>query len=269
MLNLKNKLFSIVLAASICSIMAGCSHIAPGMQLEVPQPLPPPASPSPISILRIDRNLFSNPNSYLVTPSAYRVGPQDVLDITVFDHPELTIPAGAYRTPAESGIEVGPDGTIFYPFIGKTKVAGLTLDEIRSTLTTKMAEYIRNPQISVRVANFQSQMIQVMGEVKQPMMEPITDNPLTLIQAINAAGGFNPQTSNPDDVFVIRMEELHPIIYILNANDPSALLLAENFYLKNKDVVYVAVANITNFNAIINSVTPTIQTVYYANALVH
>ncbi len=120
----------------------------------------------------------------------YRVGVGDVLDIVVWEHPELTMPSGERRTPQESGQRVQADGTFFYPYVGQVTAKGRTPEAIRDDLTKRLVEFIPNPQVEVRVVSYKSQAVSVTGEVNSPSRQPLTDVPLTLLDAVDAAGGL-------------------------------------------------------------------------------
>jgi polysaccharide export outer membrane protein len=119
----------------------------------------------------------------------YRVGAGDVLTITVWDHPELTIPAGEFRPAESAGHLVNAEGAIFYPYVGEVVVAGQTTDAIRGELTRRLKTFIQEPQLDVRVAAFRSQKSFITGEVAKPGVIPITDRPITVLEAVNLSGG--------------------------------------------------------------------------------
>ena len=79
--------------------------------------------------------------------------------------------------------------------------------------------------------------------------------------------GFNETTVNPSRIYVIRGEYDKPKIYRLDASSPDALLLATQFPLKPKDVVYVASTDIARWNRIIQQILPTIQTLWQTKVL--
>ena len=91
-----------------------------------------------------------------------------MLQIIVWDHPELTIPAGQFRDAETSGQQVGEDGYLFYPYVGMVKAAGMNVAALRDTLTERLSKYIQNPQLDVRVVGFRSKRVYVVGEVNSP-----------------------------------------------------------------------------------------------------
>lgn len=165
----------------------------------------------------------------------YRVAPYDVLSVTVWDHPELTIPAGEFRSAEATGHPVNADGTFFYPHVGVVPVAGMTLPAIRKLLTERLTRYVQNPQLDVKVAAFRGKKIQVTGEVVQPAPMPITDVPLRVQDAIAFARGTTPD-ADLTRVTLSRGGKVHVL-------DLQALYergdTGQNWILQDGDVVHV------------------------------
>ena len=172
---------------------------------------------------------------FSVTPHYYRIGPSDVLQITVWDHPELTIPAGSFRDPASSGQQVGDDGRMYYPYVGVIMAAGMTVSELRVVLTEALSTYIRNPQLDVRVVAYRSQKVYVVGEVNNPGVLPLDDLPLMIADAISLSGGLT-ENAHKSGVNVSRDGVVHQI-------DLRALYdyadASQNLMLKHGDIVNV------------------------------
>ena len=177
-----------------------------------------------ISLLEAERNRYD-----------YKVGPGDILSVIVYDHPELTIPAGEQRSAAESGNLVSPDGTIFYPYTGRIKVDGQTVDEIRETVTRLLSEFIKDPQIEVRVAQFNSKFVFVTGAVNKPGRVALRNTPLTLIDAVQLASGFAPN-ANHHELKITRQNLTASVSSydLLKSGD-----LSQNIVLRADDLIHV------------------------------
>lgn len=268
--------------------LTGC-FIAPGMKMRTPpttcasmaaetsiQPIFIPITPCLIETMKQKNILCYHDLAY-----HYQVGAQDILNIYVWGHPEFSSPLGqaiseqganAILNPTlgVSGFLVGPEGNIYFPIVGYVPVTGNTIEQIRCKISYALERYIRNPQVDVRVIGFRSKKVYVMGEVLKPGLQPITDSPLSITDAINLAGGMDPNVADPGHIFVIRStcDLRKPEVYWLNAKSPTALIMAENFYLEPKDVIYVAAAPVANWNRAINQILPTIQTLWMTSSLI-
>jgi polysaccharide biosynthesis/export protein len=165
----------------------------------------------------------------------YLVGPRDVLKITVWGHPELTIPAGQFRSAGEAGNIVGEDGTFFYPYAGVVQAEGRTVEEIREELTKKLSKYIEKVQLDVRVAEYRSQRVYVVGEVETPGVYLVQDIPLTVLEAINRAGGAKKE-ADLRNLTLTRKDKAYSI-NLLNLYEGG--VLSQNVLLKHGDVLNV------------------------------
>jgi polysaccharide export outer membrane protein len=176
-----------------------------------------------------------DPLAAIAATYTYRVAPFDILNVTVWEHPELTIPAGEFRSPELTGTVVGADGTMFYPYVGSIKVAGMTLPEIRRMLTESLSRVIRNPQLDVRIVAFRGKKVNVTGEVVAPGAVPITDVPLRLQDAIAAVRGLTPE-ADPTDVTLGREGKVYRLDLqaFYDRGDAS-----QNWLLQDGDVVTV------------------------------
>jgi len=126
--------------------------------------------------------------------NAYRVGPQDFLDINVFNVPALS-----------RQMQVSGDGTINVPMIGEVHAAGKTAQELERELTVRLGgRYLQNPQVSLSIKEYNSQRFTVEGAVKRAGIFPIK-NEATLMQGLSAAEGLDKDTAS-SSVIIFRTE---------------------------------------------------------------
>jgi polysaccharide export outer membrane protein len=196
----KQTIFRLLVVASVALLIAGCS-IAPGGDIDYDAPEAPdmmqlvdikPITPELVWAQQSEERLVHPVTQELrdeITDYEYTLGVGDVLSIVVYDHPELTIPTGGERSAVEAGNIVRSDGTIFYPFIGRVNVVGKTTEEVRLQLTRGLSDFLTEPQIDVFIAAFNSKRFHVTGAVSQPGSVPVTNVPLTILDAVNEVGG--------------------------------------------------------------------------------
>lgn len=168
-------------------------------------------------------------------PQAYKIGANDVLYITVWDHPELTAPSGPQQQIDANGRLVRPDGSIYYPYIGKVDAAGKTIEELRAIIAQRLAQYVDSPQVDLNVLRFASQKATLAGAVSKAGPVPITTSPLNIIEALGAAGV---EPSNADLSGLILTRDGHEYLLNLDSLNNSNSKL-QNVFLKDGDQLYL------------------------------
>jgi polysaccharide export outer membrane protein len=155
------------------------------------------------------------------------LGAGDVFDVRVYGETALS---GTYR--------VGPDGTIDFPFIGRVDVEGLEPMSVADLIATRLreGEYLREPQVSIFVKEYNSKRISVMGAVSHAGNFPMVTG-LTVVQAIGLAGGFS-ALANRNETVVSRPGPEGIQRYRVPVDDVTRGR-AQDFPLRAGDIVYV------------------------------
>jgi polysaccharide export outer membrane protein len=177
--------------------------------------------------LRVFLALVGATNAPLSLGADYNLGPGDVITITVYDYPELL-----------TETRVSDTGAISFPLIGEVKVAGKTPADAEKIITKALVGggYIKQPQVHVKVLQFVSQQVSVIGEVKTPGKYPLQEAS-HVSDVIALAGGVSPE-SGGDKAFVIRKDEPSKKIEI----DLYGLVRGEqsqNLEVSGGDIVYI------------------------------
>lgn len=171
----------------------------------------------------------------------YRVGSGDILNILVWEHPELKMPtrylseSNNSNNSIDSGTWVQQDGTIFYPYVGTVYVKDKTVKEIREIMTDLLKKYIESPQVDVNVIAFRSKYSYITGEVNRPGKQPLTNIPLTLLDAINQAGGLAAEADWSNVILSRRGKEINvSLLGLMQYGD-----MNQNHLLAMGDIVHV------------------------------
>jgi len=127
------------------------------------------------------------------TDGNYVIGPQDVLDISVWKEPEVS-----------RVVPVRPDGKISLPLLNDVQAAGLTPAVLAAQITESLKKYVTSPQVTVIVTTINSQRVYISGEVVRPGAFPMLPG-MTVMQALTSAGGFTP-FAKMKSIYVLREE---------------------------------------------------------------
>jgi polysaccharide export outer membrane protein len=157
----------------------------------------------------------------------YVIGPQDVLDISVWKEPELTRP-----------VPVRPDGKISMPLLNDVQAAGKTPLQLAADITTGLKKFVTDPQVTVIVTTINSQRVFILGEVNRAGAYPLLPN-MTVLQALSSAGGFTIY-ANLKKIYVLRVEEGKQVKHPFNYKDVLAGKAADqNIFVKAGDTIVV------------------------------
>lgn len=157
----------------------------------------------------------------------YPIGVTDVLLVSVYGNPELTVE-----------VPVRPDGMISVPLIDDVRAAGLTPSQLKGVVTEALADYLELPSVTIIVREMNSRFVSVIGEVERENRLPLTQN-LRILEAIALAGGFTIY-ANKGDVRIVRWTEGQEVEYKFDYNAyKRGRAPGTNFVLRPGDTIIV------------------------------
>lgn len=165
----------------------------------------------------------------LIVTRDYIIGPEDVLDITVWRNQDLS-----------KSVTVRPDGRISLPLIGDVAAVGKTPVQLTEEISAKLKEFKENPSVSIMVTQVNSYAIFLLGEVMKPGKFPLKSK-TTLLQGITIAGGFTPVAAR-NKLVVFRFSENGEGLVKIRASYDDIVLRdgsLQNIELKPGDTIVV------------------------------
>jgi len=157
----------------------------------------------------------------------YRIGPEDVLHISVWKDEDL-----------DRKVLVRPDGGISFPLVGDIQVSGRTPLEVQDEIRNRLARYVPDAEVTVSVEKISGYTIFVLGEVNEPGQHTL-GRYVDVVQALTLAGGTTPYASE-SKIRVLRRQDGREVVYSVNfTNIKRGRGLQQNIILQSGDVVVV------------------------------
>jgi polysaccharide biosynthesis/export protein len=198
--------------------------IAPALlaATQVPSKQQTPPDKPPQAQKTLPNTVGADSTAAPIDPKTYLMGPEDVLYVNVFDQPLLT-----------GAVAVRPDGKITRPLIGDMQAAGLTPENLSAHLKQALSTLVKNPDVTITVAQVNSKRYMMAGEVQKPGPFPLV-LPTRVFDALNMAGFRD--FANTSRIVIIRDNKRIKFNYkdVLRGKK-----LAQNIYLEPGDTIYV------------------------------
>jgi polysaccharide export outer membrane protein len=201
--------------------------VAPGTVTEAADPAAVPTSPSAEAgaATTLAAAPFV-PARYSDMPDAFRIGPEDVLDVQVWKNEELS-----------RVVPVRPDGMISLPLVNDIRAAGLTAVELREEITRRLAEYVPSPEVSVMVREVHSVKVAVLGAVRMPGHYEVK-SAATVLELIARAQGLN-EFADRGRIVVLRQNGNETQRIPFNYRKVAEGSEQDNFYVRPGDIIVV------------------------------
>ena len=222
------RLLAFPLALLMIALLGACSSVPPH-PTEVSQ------LPSPIISAQPDRLPPQELQALLNGSKHYHLGPGDVVSVSVYLHPDLSVPAPGVSSTGLPGAQIDTDGSLQLPMLGPVQAQGLTLEQLRTKLIKLYATQIRNPEVSLQLQEPRSIRYYMLGEFGKPGIV-YADRPMNLLQAMAAAGSVSLAQANLRSAYVIQGRHKLPINFnsLLVHGD-----MSQNIMLQTGDTVFM------------------------------
>lgn len=166
------------------------------------------------------------PAARFVAADAFRIGPEDILDVQVWKNAELS------RT-----VPVRPDGMISLPLVNDIQAAGLTPTDLRQQITQRLAEFIPFPEVSVMVREVHSVKVAVLGAVRMPGLFEVK-SPATVLEMLARAQGLS-EFADRGRILVLRQNGTTAIRIPFNYRRVAEGSDEDNFSVLPGDIILV------------------------------
>ena len=166
------------------------------------------------------------PARVVESATAFRIGPEDVLDVQVWKNEELS-----------RVVPVRPDGMISLPLVNDIQAAGLTAVELRQAITQRLAEYVPSPEVSVMVREVHSVKVAVLGAVRMPGHYEVKSS-ATVLELIARAQGLT-EFADRGRIVVMRQTGTETTRIPFNYRKVAEGSEQDNFYVRPGDIIVV------------------------------